>query len=186
MIIDSPSAATTEQVIKYLAKGFRPKDIERTLGVSAGLISQIQKQEGFQEKYLEHREDDIREAEEQDSIYDAIEKMASTSILQKVKLGLYKPTELISVAMMANKATRKTAALTQENSSSSQTPFVQIILPANLPGMNIREVITNDQNQVLQAGNTKLIPPPKSLIEDMANVAGEKNKEKLPLSPEDF
>jgi len=164
---------TQEQIIKYLAKGFRPKDIERTLGVSAGLISQVQQSEGFRDKYLEHKEEDIREAEEQDAIYDSIEKLATTSVLQKVKLGLYKPTELIQVAMMANKATRKTAHMVNEGTNNSASPFVQIVLPTNLPGMS---VITNEQNQVLQAGATKLIPPAKHIIEEMAELGNPKDK----------
>lgn len=173
---------TKEQVIKYLAKGFRPKDIERTLGVSPGLISQIQSSEGFKEKYLEQRENDIQEAEEQDSIYDAIEKLATTSIQQKLKLGLYKPTELIQVAMMANRANRKSVGMREGDGGTGPTPFVQIVLPTALPGMS---VVTNEQNQVLQAGATKLIPPPKQLIEEMALEAeGRKNTNSLSL--EDF
>lgn len=171
---------TKEQVIKYLAKGFRPKDIERALGVSPGLISQIQSSEGFREKYLEQRENDIQEAEEQDSIYDAIEKMATVSIKKKLELGLYKPTELLQVAMMANKATRKSAGMRETDSTSSATPFVQIVLPTALPGMS---VVTNEQNQVLQAGEVKLIPPAKHLIEEMATADA---VEKLTLRAEDF
>jgi ribosome-binding protein aMBF1 (putative translation factor) len=152
-----------DQIAKYLALGYKATEVAQIFNLSDGYISQLSQEEGFKELVNIERAKRNTRAIKIDETYELIEEYATDTILARAKQGFYKPTELLAVAAMANKASRKSAPGPQAESGDGL--YARITLPANLLGI---EIIRTAQNQVLRVGETSLNPMSKSSLNNLA------------------
>ena len=159
------SMATRENLIKYLGLGYKPGDVAKIFGVTPAVISQfISDQENIDAVRAARAKNQLQAAKIDDS-YTAIEEKATATILERLNQGFYKPTELLAVATMANKATRKLGNMEDAN-QNGETVTVRITLPVGLAGI---EIVKTAKNQVLRVGDVSLQPLPKAEIHEMAH-----------------
>lgn len=159
------SHATKENIVKYLASGFKPADVSKVFGISQGYISQVIADPDVKAE-IEARLAQASEAAMQiDANYQAIELSATTKIAERLNQGFYKPMELLAVAQVANKAARKFGPSQQDGSSGSATQVITIQLPENLVGISIS---STPNNQVVEIGGMSLRQPSKDFIIEQA------------------
>lgn len=158
------SVVTRENLVKYFGLGYKPGDVANIFGVTPAYISQFLREEGVVDEIRAERAKNQQSAAKIDDNYTKIEELATTKILERVGQGFYKPTELLAVATMANKATRKLGTINPEEAGRDSIT-IRISLPTNLPGI---EVIKTDKNQVLRVGNVSLQPISKDEIQQLA------------------
>lgn len=154
-----------DNFIKYLGLGYKPGDVAKIFGVSPGYISQFLAEDGVIEQIQTARAKNNQAASEIDDNYLGIEKEATGKILERLKQGFYKPTELIAVATMANKATRKVGPQQQEAGEGNGVTSIRITLPAGMVGI---EILRTSDNQVLKVGDVSLQPLEKRVVHEMA------------------
>lgn len=158
------SLANRENLVKYLGLGYKPGDVAKIFGVSPSYISQFLAEDGVIEEVRAARAKNQQSAVRIDDNYLKIEEEATGKILERVKQGFYKPTELLAVATMANKATKKVGGLSTED-DGRDTLTIRVSLPKNLPGI---EIIRTEKNQVLRVGDVSLQPISKDAIQELA------------------
>jgi predicted transcriptional regulator len=160
------SNANRANFVKYLGLGYKPGDVAKIFGVTPAVISQFLDEEGVIDEVRTERAKNNLKAAKIDDNYLLIEEHATSTILDRVKQGFYKPTELLAVATMANKATKKIGGVS-EAEGGGETVSVRISLPTNLVGI---EIIKTAKNQVLRVGDVSLQPLSKDAIHEMASV----------------
>lgn len=158
------SLVTRENLVKYFGLGYKPGDVAKIFGVSPSYISQFLQEEGVIDDIRTARAKNTQSAVNIDNNYLKIEEAATGKILERVNQGFYKPTELLAVATMANKATKKIGGL-QEQEGNSETVTVRLTLPTNLVGI---EIIKTEKNQVLRVGDVSLQPLSRDAIAELA------------------
>ena len=157
---------TEIQIAKYVAKGYKPSQIAKIFNLVPSHITHIQSKEGFKELVASHTSETERRAQEIDDTYESIEMAATKAIKQKMEQGFYRPMDLLSIASMANKATRKRGNVANDGSEGTAGLFAKITLPAGLLGI---EIIKTPENQVVRVGNTSLVPVSRESLERFAN-----------------
>ena len=180
---------TELQIAKYLAKGYRPTQIAQIFNMSPSHITYIQNKDGFKELVRSEAAAGEQLAQKTDDNYDSIEMLASQKIKEKIEQGFFKPTELIAVAAMANKAIRKRGAIMSDGQNGTQGISVRISLPSGLQGI---EIVRTPDNQVMRVGNTSLTPVSRTALAEMAEAIEFRDKKKeesedkprLPISNE--
>ena len=158
------SVVTRENLVKYFGLGYKPGDVAKIFGVTPGYISQFLQEEGVVDDIRTARAKNTQSAVTIDDNYLKIEEAATGKILERLNQGFYKPTELLAVATMANKATKKIGGL-GEQEQGKEAITVRVVLPANLVGI---EIVKTDKNQVLKVGNVSLQPLSRDAIEVLA------------------
>lgn len=159
------SVATRDNFVKYLGLGYKPGDVAKIFGVSPGYVSQFLAEDGVVEAVQAARAKNNQAASEIDDNYLGIEKEATGKILERLKQGFYKPTELLAVATMANKATRKVGPQLENADGTNGAISVRITLPAGMIGI---EILRTPDNQVLKVGDVSLQPLDKRVVHEMA------------------
>jgi hypothetical protein len=159
------SQATKENIIAYLGKGYKPADVAKVFNVSQGYISQVISDPDVKSEILALQAQASARAMKIDETYLAIEEKAVDKIADRIDQGFYKPMELLAVAAMANKASRKFGPA-QADQASGVNQTISIILPENLAGI---EITATPNNHVVQIGNMSLRQPAKQFVIDQAN-----------------
>lgn len=167
------SNASHENFIKYLGLGYKPGDVAKIFGVSPGYISQFLQEDGVIEQIKTVRAKNNQTASDIDDNYLGIEKEATTKILERLRQGFYKPTELIAVATMANKATKKVGPQLENQDGSNGVTSIRITLPMGMVGI---EILRTSDNQVLKVGDVSLQPLEKRVVHEMAEAVINKPK----------
>lgn len=165
---------TEIHIAKYLAKGYRPSQVAQIFSMSPSHITYLQSKEGFKELVRSEAATVERNAQKTDDNYDSIELLASQKIKEKIEQGFFKPTELIAVATMANKAIRKRGAIMSDGHSGTQGISVRISLPSGLQGI---EIVRTADNQVMRVGNTSLTPVSRTALAEMAEAIEFRDKQ---------
>ena len=160
------SLVTRENLVKYLGLGYKPGDVANIFGVSPAYISQFLHEEGVVEEIAAAKAKNQQAAVKIDDNYTNIEVAATSKILERVNQGFYKPTELLAVATMANKATRKLGIGPNSSDNGRENITIRVVLPAGLPGI---EIVKTEKNQVLRVGDVSLQPLSKDAIHELAN-----------------
>mgnify|MGYP001177764685 CR=1 FL=1 len=158
------SLVSRENLVKYFGLGYKPGEVAKVFGVSPAYISQFLQEEGVVDAIKTAIAKNQQSAATIDDNYTQIEEQATGKILERVRQGFYKPTELLAVATMANKATRKLGP-NSGGEENRETLTIRVVLPKNLPGI---EIIKTEKNQVLRVGNVSLQPISKEAIVEMA------------------
>lgn len=171
------SNASRENFIKYLGLGYKPGDVAKIFGVTPGYISQFLQEDGVIEQIKTVRAKNNQTAADIDDNYLGIEKEATTKILERLRQGFYKPTELIAVATMANKATKKVGPQADDANREGVTS-VRITLPMGMVGI---EILRTPDNQVLKVGDVSLQPLEKRVVHEMAEAVIKQPKALPPI-----
>ena len=158
------SLATRSNFVKYLGLGYNPGDVAKIFGVTPAVISQFLAEEGAIDEVRAERAKNNLKSAKIDDTYLQIEESATAKILERVNQGFYKPTELLAVATMANKATKKIGG-SGESQERGEAISVRITLPKGLVGI---EIIKTEKNQVLRIGDVSLQPLSKDAVHEMA------------------
>ena len=159
------SVVTREHLVKYFGLGYKPGDVAKIFGVSPAYISQFLQEEGVLDDIRTERAKNSQSAVKIDDNYLKIEELATSRILERVNQGFYKPTELLAVATMANKATKKMGGMSEQD-QNRESVTVRITLPTNLAGI---EIVKTDKNQVLRVGDVSLQPLSREAIEELSS-----------------
>lgn len=158
---------TEVQIAKYLALGYKPSQVAQIFALSPSHISYLQNKEGFKELVASQVADSEKRALEIDDRYEDIEALATTKIHEKLRQGFYKPSELLAIATMANKATKKRGNAHNDGSQGSEQIYAKITLPAGLVGI---EIVRTPDNQVTRVGQTSLAPVSRQTLDKFAGI----------------
>lgn len=158
------TTATEDRALKLLGSGIKPEQVAAALGVEASRISQLLSQEEFAVKVAEARYNNLAKHNEHDGKLDALED----EILDKLKASLayiFHPLQLLKVLSVLNAAKRRGAS-TPENITTSNP-----VLVLNIPSIVINKFTTNINNQVVEAGNQKLVTIQSGTLMDQLKAA---------------
>jgi hypothetical protein len=154
-----------DHLIKYLGIGYKPGDVAKIFNVSPAYVSQLLHEEGVVEEIQAARAKHNQAGMSIDENYTQIELAATGKILERVNQGFYKPTELVAVAVMANKATRKVGPQLDNSENGGNVASIRITLPTGMVGI---EILRTPDNQVLKVGDVSLQPLSKQVVHEMA------------------
>jgi hypothetical protein len=159
------STVSREHLVKYFGIGYKPGDVAKIFGVSPAYISQFLQEEGIVEEIQTARAKNNQVGMQIDNNYVDIELSATSKILERVNQGFYKPTELLAVATMANKATKKLGSQLDNQENGGNVASIRITLPSGMVGI---EILRTPDNQVLKVGDVSLQPLSKQVVHEMA------------------
>lgn len=155
-----------------LAKGLKPVEISKSLGVSPSYLSQLMADSSFislvdQAKEIlniaktENEVSMLREQlkEKLDDSWDEIEELAVIALKDKLALGVAMKTgELLSIASIANKATRKSQESLRGMAVNEGDTVIQLNIGNVLFNRGERiTTVLNERNQVISVGDTPLV-----------------------------
>lgn len=159
-----------DQIAELLAKGYTAAQVSSMLGCSEAYISELFKEEGFQEilkplivKYATERIDQR---------YDKLEEATIKQIQKRVNDDLVEMSDLTRVL---ESIARIRSAKKLPNANTYQNPTIGITL--NFPAGSAPKLVTDDKSRVIAIGDRTMMPMPakavKHMFETMEN--GENN-----------
>lgn len=171
-----------KQIAKLLALGASPKEVSQEVGISPSHLSQLMAETSFSELLTEMKEvvaignelseDSIPEMEIRnqihqgmDDLWDELEQLSLSKLMDNVKMGLVtKSGELLQLATLANKATRK-KGVTLRDSELPSGNIVQLNISNVLiaKGQTIQTVL-NSNNQVIEIAGRTIVNESKDKI----------------------
>lgn len=144
------TSSTEERAIKLLGSGIKPEQVAMALGVEPSRISQLLSQDEFAVQVAEARYQNLAKHNIHDDKVDLLEN----EILDKLKASLvyvFHPMQLLKVLQVLNAAKRRGASTPESITNTNP------VLVLNIPSVVINKFTTNINNQVIEAGNQKLV-----------------------------
>lgn len=161
------TSSTEERALKLLGTGIKPEQVALAVGVEASRISQLLSQDEFALKVAELRYQNLAKHNERDNAYDSLED----EILEKLKQSLtyvFQPMQLLKVLQVLNAAKRRGASTPESITNSNP------VLTLNIPTVIINKFTTNINNQVIEAGNQRLVTIQSGTLMDKIKAAQNK------------
>jgi hypothetical protein len=155
------SSTLASQIISLLTENISPALIASTLGCDPSYISQISA--AHAEEIRAARLSKQTAAISRDNKLDAVEDRLISRLDETIPY-LHKPGEIARVLQIVNSAKRRTAPADLSASSLQGAPIVTIVLPS---GAQNPLIINQANNQVVQIGQTPLIPLQVAALERM-------------------
>lgn len=171
-----------KHIAKLLALGASPKEVAQEVGISPSHLSQLMAEESFSELLSEMKsivaigndlsEENLSEAairsqihQGMDDLWDELEQLSLSKLMDNVKMGLVtKSGELLQLATLANKATRKKGVSLRDEEVSNKN-IVQLNISNVLisKGSTVATVL-NSNNQVIEVAGRTIINESKDRI----------------------
>lgn len=151
--------STESRALKLLGQGISPEVVASALGVTPSAISQLLSREDFATKVTELRYEGLVKHNSRDAEYDALEDR----LLEKMKDLLpmmFDPLKVLRAIQVINGAKRRGAAA--PDSTLAKQTVINLTLPVAIINQFKKsgvgsDLVTNSNNQVIQAGGQDLI-----------------------------
>lgn len=147
---NTQNSTTEEMALALLGDGIPQETVASHLGVSESLISQLVSQEVFAEKLIALRYENLSKHNARDKSYDLIEDELIVKLKESLPL-MFRPEQILKAVQVINAAKRRGSSAPA--ATTAQQTVVKIVIPVRV----INKFTTNVMNQVIQAGEQKLV-----------------------------
>lgn len=144
------NTSTEERALALLGDGIEQSVVASHLGVTESRISQIISQPEFAERLIALRYENLSKHNARDKEYDAIEDALVVKMKESLPL-LFRPEQILNALTKINAAKRRGSSAPV--SIGQQQTIVKITMPVRV----INRFTTNVLNQVVEAGDQKLV-----------------------------
>lgn len=151
--MDSPAISlnsTETRALELLGSGLSAEVVASALGVEPSRISQMLGREEFAQLVTEKRYQTLSKHNERDAKYDTLEDQLVDKLRGSVPL-MVRPMEILKSIQVINAAKRR------GQSAPSHITNQQTVVQITLPQVAVEKFITNNQNQVIKAGQQELL-----------------------------
>lgn len=146
----STTTTTEERALSLLGSGIAPDTVASALGVSTSRISQLIGDEEFATKLVALRYENLAKHNARDNEYDGIEDDLIIRLKDSIPL-MIRPEIILKAVQVINAAKRRGQSAPE--SITQQNTVVNLVMPVQI----IQKFTTNINNQVVEAGNQKLV-----------------------------
>ena len=171
------AAVDRKTIAKLLALGATQVEVCQELGMSPSHLSQLVGEDSFQELLAEMQQvatigSDLSEVEMREELYqamddlwDEVEELSISKLRDNVKMGLVtKSGELLQLATLANKATRKKGGSLRGSGESSANIIQLNISNILMSKGQVVDTVVNSRNQVIEVAGKTIINENKTRI----------------------
>lgn len=147
---NTQNSTVEEMALALLGDGIPQESVASHLGVSESLISQLVSREDFAAKLIELRYTALSKHNERDKSYDSIEDELIVKLRDSLPL-MFRPEQVLKAVQVINAAKRRGSSAPA--ATTQQQTIVKIVMPVRV----INKFTTNVMNQVIEAGDQKLV-----------------------------
>lgn len=167
-----------KRIARLTAEGISPVNISQDLGITPSHLSQIMAEENFNIMVQEFQavielgesleEHEARESlhKEMDTYWDEIEALSIEKLRDTLAMGLVtKPSEVLSIAAIANKALRKRGGSNRTSNADGGATILQLQISNVLVNKGeVTQTSRNRENQVIEVDGRTIINATKESI----------------------
>lgn len=171
---NTPNSSIEDRALALLGNGVMPEIVASALGVTPARISQLTSQDEFATKLIALRYENLSRHNARDLRYDTIEDTLITKLEESLPL-LFRPEQILKAVQTINSAKRRGV------SAPEQVTAAQTVVNITMPVKIINKFTKNVMNQVIEAGEQKLVTIQSSSLLNTLKTAQAKAEQGLLL-----
>jgi predicted transcriptional regulator len=149
------------RALQLLGDGVSPEQVASALGVTASRISQLLSQEEFAAEVSSRKFNNLQKHNARDATYDAVEDALIGKFQDTIPL-MMRPMEILRAIQVINSAKRRGHAA--PDAIHQQQTIVQLNMPVQL----VQHFTKDVNNQVIEAGDQKLLTIQSNKLRDIS------------------
>lgn len=166
--------AVEERAMKLLGNGVPAPHVASTLGISESRVSQLMSQEEFAAAVVALRYEALAKHNAADSELDELETELRLKVKESMAL-MFRPEQLLKAFQIINSAKRRGSSAPE--AITQQQTIVQISMPVKV----INRFTKNVMNQVVEAGDQKLVTVQSGILLEALKLQQSKREQSLLL-----
>lgn len=147
---NTPNSSIEDRALALLGNGVGPEIVASALGVTPARISQLTSQDEFATRLIALRYENLSRHNARDLKYDTIEDQLIDQLEASLPL-LFRPEQILKAVQVINAAKRRGV------SAPAQVTAAQTVVNITMPVKIINKFTKNIMNQVVEAGEQKLV-----------------------------
>lgn len=166
------NSTVEEMALALLGDGIAQEAVASHLGVTESYISQLVSKDEFAAQLIALRYENLSKHNARDKAYDGIEDELVTKMQESLPL-LFRPEAILKAIQVINAAKRRGSSAPA--SVNQQQTIVKIVMPVRV----INRFTTNVMNQVVEAGDQKLVTVQSATLMDQLRKQEKRREEVL-------